>query len=123
HSQGASETCILLLALRLPYPLMSQKQIAEFERTLEMNLAVGVPNAGRFRVNVYYQRGEVAVVVRHINNKIPRIAELGLPPVLENLGVFYRGSILVVSPAVAGSPSPLPSLPPSRPCTRYGHVA
>src|SRR5690606_41968493 len=43
---------------QLAYQLMSQKQIAEFEHTLEMNLAVGVPNAGRFRINVYYRSEE-----------------------------------------------------------------
>src|SRR5690606_20265383 len=101
---------------------MSQKQIAEFERTLEMNLAVGVPNAGRFRVNVYYQRGEVAMVVRHINNKIPRIAELGLPPVLEKLVMLDRGLILVVGAAGSGKSTTLASMLDYRTANRAGHI-
>ncbi|MDY3196993.1 MAG: PilT/PilU family type 4a pilus ATPase [Pseudomonadaceae bacterium] len=107
---------------QLAYQLMSQKQIAEFERTLEMNLAVGVPNAGRFRVNVYYQRGEVAMVVRHINNKIPRIAELGLPPVLEKLVMLDRGLILVVGAAGSGKSTTLASMLDYRTANRAGHI-
>ena len=107
---------------QLAYQLMSQKQIAEFERKLEMNLAVGVPNAGRFRVNVYYQRGEVAMVVRHINNKIPRIAELGLPAVLEELVMLDRGLILVVGAAGSGKSTTLASMLDYRTANRAGHI-
>src|SRR5690554_1711820 len=108
---------------QLAYQLMSQKQIAEFERTLEMNLAVGVPNAGRFRVNVYYQRGEVAMVVRHINNKIPRIAELGLPPVLEKLVMLDRGLILVAGAAGSGKSPTLASRLDYRTANRAGTLS
>lgn len=107
---------------QLAYQLMSQKQIAEFERNLEMNLAVGVPNSGRFRINVYYQRGEVAMVVRHINNVIPRIAELGLPPVLENLVMLDRGLILVVGAAGSGKSTTLASMLDYRTANRAGHI-
>lgn len=109
-------------AKQLAYQLMSQKQIAEFERKLEMNLAVGVPNAGRFRVNVYYQRGEVAMVVRHINNKIPHIAELGLPAVLEQLVMLDRGLILVVGAAGSGKSTTLASMLDYRTANRAGHI-
>lgn len=60
----------------MAYQLMTQKQIADFERDLEMNLAVGVQGSGRFRVNVFYQRGEVSMVVRHIKNTIPDFSAL-----------------------------------------------
>lgn len=109
-------------AKQLAYQLMNQKQIAEFERTLEMNLAVGVPNAGRFRINVYYQRGEVAMVVRHISNQIPRIAELGLPPVLEELVMLDRGLILVVGAAGSGKSTTLASMLDYRTANRAGHI-
>ena len=109
-------------AKQLAYQLMNQKQVAEFERNLEMNLAVGVPNAGRFRVNVYYQRGEVAMVVRHINNKIPRIAELGLPAVLEKLVMLDRGLILVVGAAGSGKSTTLASMLDYRTANRAGHI-
>ena len=106
----------------LAYQLMSQKQIAEFERTLEMNLAVGVPNAGRFRLNVYYQRGEVAMVVRHIKHTIPRIAELGLPAELEKLVMLDRGLILVIGAAGSGKSTTLASMLDFRAANRRGHI-
>lgn len=106
----------------LAYQLMSQKQIAEFERDLEMNLAIGIPDAGRFRINVYYQRGEVAMVVRHINNKIPRIAELGLPASLEQLVMLDRGLILVVGAAGSGKSTTLASMLDYRAANRPGHI-
>lgn len=107
---------------QLAYQLLSQKQIAEFERNLEMNLAVGVPNAGRFRINVYYQRGEVAMVVRHINHQIPRIAELGLPSELEQLVMLDRGLILVVGAAGSGKSTTLASMLDYRAAHRAGHI-
>ncbi|PAU60684.1 hypothetical protein BZL41_15410 [Pseudomonas sp. PIC25] len=83
----------------MAYQLMTQKQIVEFERDLEMNLAISLPNSGRFRVNVYFQRGEVAMVVRLVKSEIPRIATLGLPPILERLALLDRGLVLVVGAA------------------------
>lgn len=106
----------------LAYQLMSQKQTAEFERTLEMNLAVGVPNAGRFRVNVYYQRGEVAMVVRHISHTIRRIADLGLPAQLEKLVMLDRGLILVIGAAGSGKSTTLASMLDYRAANRPGHI-
>lgn len=107
---------------QLAYQLLSQKQIAEFERNLEMNLAVGVPNAGRFRINVYYQRGEVAMVVRHINHQIPCIADLGLPSELEKLVMLDRGLILVVGAAGSGKSTTLASMLDYRTAHRAGHI-
>ena len=72
----------------MAYQLMTQKQVAEFERDLEMNLAVSVGGSGRFRINVYYQRGEVSMVARLIKNEIPPISALGLPIQLEKLAMM-----------------------------------
>ena len=89
----------------MAYQLMTQKQVAEFERDLEMNLAVSLQGAGRYRVNVYYQRGEVSMVVRLIKSQIPNIESLGLPPQLEKLSLLDRGLILVKGsvPGVKGA--------------------
>lgn len=107
---------------QLAYQLMSQKQAAEFERELEMNLAIGIPEVGRFRTNIYFQRGEVAMVIRHINNKIPRIAELGLPRSLEKLVMLDRGLILVVGAAGSGKSTTLASMLDYRNNNRGGHI-
>lgn len=107
---------------QLAYQLMNQKQAAEFERDLEMNLAVGLPGVGRFRTNIYFQRGEVAIVIRHISNKIPRIAELGLPRSLEKLVMLDRGLILVVGAAGSGKSTTLASMLDYRNANRGGHI-
>ena len=58
---------------KVAYSLMNEAQIAEFERDLELNMAIAVPNSGRFRVNVFQQRGEVGMVIRAIRGVIPSI--------------------------------------------------
>src|SRR5688572_25670729 len=75
----------------LAYGLMTRKQIAAFESTFEMNLALTVADVGRFRVNVYQQRGDVAMVIRYIKSKVPGFDELSLPPVLKDLVMMKRG--------------------------------
>ncbi|SDH32032.1 twitching motility protein PilU [Pseudomonas benzenivorans] len=107
---------------RQAYQLMTQKQIMEFERDLEMNLAVSVQNAGRFRVNVYYQRGEVAMVVRLINSQIPGFEALGLPRLLEKLSLQDRGLILMVGAAGSGKSTTLAAMLDFRNRHRSGHI-
>ncbi|HUE93767.1 PilT/PilU family type 4a pilus ATPase [Pseudomonas sp.] len=107
---------------QLAYQLMSQKQIMEFERDLEMNLAVSVQNAGRFRVNVYYQRGEVSMVVRLIKSSIPNFEALGLPRLLEKLSMQDRGLILVVGAAGSGKSTTLAAMLDFRNRHKGGHI-
>ncbi len=107
---------------QLAYQLMNQKQIMEFERDLEMNLAVSVQNAGRFRVNVYYQRGEVSMVVRLIKSSIPNFEALGLPRLLEKLSMQDRGLILVVGAAGSGKSTTLAAILDFRNRHKGGHI-
>lgn len=107
---------------RMAYQLMTQKQIDEFERDLEMNLAVGVKGSGRFRVNVFYQRGEVSMVVRRINHLIPDFSSLGLPVILERLAMLSRGLILVTGAAGSGKSTTLAALLDYRNSHAGGHI-
>jgi twitching motility protein PilU len=107
---------------QLAYQLMNQKQIMEFERDLEMNLAVSVQSAGRFRVNVYYQRGEVSMVVRLIKSSIPNFEALGLPRLLEKLSMQDRGLILVVGAAGSGKSTTLAAMLDFRNRHKGGHI-
>jgi twitching motility protein PilU len=66
-------------------------QVAEFERELELNMAIAVADAGRFRVNVFKQRGEVGMVIRAIRSDIPSIEELQLPQVLKDIIMARAG--------------------------------
>ena len=68
---------------KIAYSLMDEGQVPQFERDLELNMALSLQDSGRFRVNVFKQRGEVGMVIRAIKSEIPNLDELKLPQVLE----------------------------------------
>ncbi len=109
-------------ARQLAFSVMNDKQSAQFERDMEMNLALALDGVGRFRINVYRQRGSVSMVVRHIKNDIPSISELNLPPILETLINEPRGLILVVGSTGSGKSTTLASMIDHRNETRTGHI-
>jgi len=76
--------------------LMSDKQKIEFKNKPEMNLALSLPDIGRFRVNIFKQRNEVSMVIRNIVTEIPNLEQLGLPDILKKVVMFKRGLILFV---------------------------
>ena len=106
----------------LAYSIMRESQIKSFEATLECDFAIALPGLGRFRVNVYRQRGEVAVVVRHINARIPSIDSLKLPPVLKQLCQLKRGLVLMVGAAGSGKSTTLAAMIDHRNRTVGGHI-
>lgn len=106
----------------LAYSVMRETQIRGFEATLECDLAMALPDLGRFRVNVYRQRGDVAVVVRHINAKIPSLEGLKLPPVLRKLAMLKRGLVLVVGAAGSGKSTTLAAMLDHRNHNASGHI-
>ena len=106
----------------MAYSLMNERQEKEFEQTMEMNLAVALKDIGRFRVNVYRQRGEVALAARYITTDIPSIETLNLPPVLKDLIMTPRGLILVVGSTGSGKSTTLASMIDYRNEHRTGHM-
>lgn len=107
---------------RLAYSVMKESQIREFESTLECDLAIALPGLGRFRVNVFRQRGDVAMVVRHINSKIPSLDTLRMPPVTQKLAMLRRGLVLVVGAAGSGKSTTLASMIDYRNHHAPGHI-
>ncbi|HLV25459.1 MAG TPA: type IV pilus twitching motility protein PilT [Gemmatimonadales bacterium] len=81
--------------------LMTPQQLKEFADERESDFATGVPGIGRFRVNVYLQRGTLAFALRIVPHRVPRLDELHLPPVLMELALAPRGLVLVTG--VTGS--------------------
>ncbi|MBM3396062.1 MAG: type IV pili twitching motility protein PilT, partial [Betaproteobacteria bacterium] len=67
------------MTLRIANELMSEKEQKEFAQNWEMNLSLPVPNVGRFRVNIFRQRGHVALVIRYLRSNTPGIDALKLP--------------------------------------------
>jgi twitching motility protein PilU len=106
----------------IAYSLMNKEQLKEFETTLECNFAISKPEVGRFRVNVFQQRSEVAMVIRHIKTEIPTFEELGLPPVLKELVMKKRGLILMVGATGSGKSTTLASMIDYRNANATGHI-
>ena len=106
----------------IAYSMMSADQITEFEATLECNFAISKKDVGRFRVNVFKQRGEVGMVIRHIKTDIPSVDSLGLPAVLKDLILRKRGLILVVGATGSGKTTTLASMIDHRNATTNGHI-
>jgi twitching motility protein PilU len=106
----------------MAYALMNERQQKEFEQTMEMNLALDVNSVGRFRINIYRQRGEVALVARYIKTTIPTIDELNLPPIFKDLVMTPRGLILVVGSTGSGKSTTLAAMIDHRNTRRTGHM-
>jgi len=107
---------------RFAYALMNESQRAEFERNKECNFALATREGGRYRVNVYYQRGEVSMVIRLIKTAIPSFEELGVPPQVGQLALLRRGLVLIVGAAGMGKSTTLAAMVAHRARTMDGHI-
>jgi twitching motility protein PilU len=107
---------------KIAYSLMDEGQVPAFERDLELNMAIAVKDAGRFRINVFKQRGEVGMVIRAIKSEIPTIDQLRLPKVLKDLVMEARGLILVVGSTGSGKSTSLAAMIDQRNSSSSGHI-
>ena len=90
--------------------IMNERQRKQFEECFEVDLSYGVPGLGRFRINVYSQRGTVAMAMRSISMGVPTLSNLNLPPVLEKLSMEERGLILVTGTTGSGKSTTLAAM-------------
>jgi len=90
--------------------IMNERQRKQFEDNFEVDLSYGVPGLGRFRINVYSQRGTVAMAMRSISMGVPTLNSLNLPPVLEKLSMEERGLILVTGTTGSGKSTTLAAM-------------
>jgi twitching motility protein PilU len=102
--------------------LMTERQRAIFEESMEMNLGISSSKLGRFRVNIFRQRGAVGVVVRQIKTEIPSIEELGLPAVLQEISLTKRGLVLVTGATGSGKSTSLAAMIDYRNQNTAGHI-
>jgi twitching motility protein PilU len=107
---------------QIAYQIMNEQQIADFEKNPEMNLAIQEKDVGRFRVNIFQQRGEIGLVARHIKTDIPDADSLGLPPILKQLVMQKRGIILFVGGTGSGKSTSLAALIDHRNKNADGHI-
>ena len=109
-----------------PYRLLAEvvtpDHLQEYERTGELNIAIPMPDVGRFRISAMRQRGTCAVVVRFISGQIPKVSELGIPPVLTQMVMAKRGLMLVVGATGSGKSTTLAALLDHRNENTTGHI-
>jgi len=108
--------------MALAHSVMDEGQQRELAQTWECNLGVDLKGAGRFRVNVFRQRGGPAMVIRYIKDRIPTFEELSLPPVLGELISAKRGLLLVVGASGSGKSSTLAAMIDYRNRHSRGHI-
>ena len=90
--------------------IMQPRQLKEFMETKEADFAIGVPGVGRFRVNVYWQRGTLAFAFRVIPYEVKTIEELRLPKILEEIAIKPRGLVLVTGVTGSGKSTALAAM-------------
>ncbi|TSE26614.1 PilT/PilU family type 4a pilus ATPase [Tepidimonas aquatica] len=109
-----------------PYRLLAEvvkpDHLQAFERTGELNIAIPIEGVGRFRISAMRQRGTCAVVVRFISGQIPKVSELGIPPVLTQMIMAKRGLMLVVGATGSGKSTTLAALLDHRNEHTTGHI-
>jgi len=90
--------------------LMTEEQLDTFTRELEIDFAISEPGLGRFRVNIFHQRGNVSMVLRYITADLPSLDELGMPEQLKELVMLRRGLILMVGATGSGKSTTLAAM-------------
>ncbi len=96
--------------IELAHQLLDERQQQELESKGELDLSFSNPGLGRFRVNIYKQRGSYGIAIRVVALKIPSMEDLGLPLVLKDLALKHRGLILVTGPTGSGKSTTLASM-------------
>lgn len=100
----AADTLDILLTI------MTEAQRERFEERGECDFAFSVPDGGRFRVNAYRQKGNVALAFRVVGERVPSFQELGIPSSLEGLYQRRRGLVLAVGPSGCGKTTTLAAI-------------
>lgn len=102
--------------------IMSDAQQKEFDQTMELNMALSVEGIGRYRINLFRQRGETAMVIRYIKGNIPSLQALQLPPILSSVVMEQRGLVLIVGGTGSGKSTTLAAMIDHRNMNYCGHI-
>lgn len=107
---------------KMLYELITPEQAENFELEKELNISRGVKDIGNFRINAFWQRNSVSIVMRFIQGDIPTLTSLRLPPVLADVVMEKRGLVLVVGSTGSGKSTTLASMIDHRNRNRSGHI-
>ncbi|MBC7405412.1 MAG: PilT/PilU family type 4a pilus ATPase [Cytophaga sp.] len=108
--------------LSLLNEVVSPEHMALLERENELNIGIGAPGIGRFRLSAFRQRGTISAVMRFVPGHIPPINTLNLPPILSELIMEKRGLILLVGATGSGKSTTIASMLDYRNELRTGHI-
>src|SRR5690349_2099309 len=107
---------------RIAYDLMTKEQAREFENEREMNLSHLDKAVGNFRINIFRQRGSIALVIRYVRNNVPPFEARKLPRVLLDLVMAQRGLVLIAGATGSGKSTTLAAMIDHRNTNRTGHI-
>ncbi len=107
---------------KLAAQLMTEKQKVEFSNSMEMNVSAAFAGMGRFRVNIYRQRGSIGMVIRQITTEIPSIDDLQLPEIFKDIAMTKRGLVLMVGGTGSGKSTSLAAIVDWRNTNQAGHI-
>ena len=107
---------------RLIFSLLNNSQRKQLEQTWELDCSYGLRGVGRFRVNVYRQKGSYAACLRALGSRIPSLESLGLPPVVEEMSRMPKGLVLVTGPTGSGKTTTLAAILEHINQTRAEHI-
>jgi len=102
--------------------LMSAKQKELFDKSSELDFAYAIPNVGRFRTNIFLQRGSIGIIMRLVKTQIPTFQDLRLPPMLEKMAQEKSGLIVVAGPTGCGKSSTLAAIVDYINCREKVHI-
>ncbi len=108
--------------IAMAFSMMSSRQKERFKANLETDIAYSVPGLGRFRVNIFQQRGSVGLVLRLIPSRILNFRELMLPPVIEKICSEQRGLVLVTGTTGSGKSTTLAAMIDQMNSHRIEHI-
>lgn len=102
--------------------VIAPDQLEELDVHNELNCAIPFPGIGSFRISAFRQRGSISAVLRFIPNEIPRLADLHMPPVLNDIVLEKRGLVLIVGATGSGKSTTIAAMLEHRNLTKSGHI-
>lgn len=120
---SAGKTVMTVDSIRqIAEAILTPEQLETLERERQVDLASEAGGIGRFRVNVFYQRGQPSIVMRLVSKDVPVLEQLNMPPVLKDLALVKRGLILMVGATGSGKSTTLAAMLNHRNQNRTGHI-
>ena len=107
---------------RIAYNFMADEKRKIFEKHRQVDFAISIPRLGRFRANLFRQRGEASLVIRYIDTKVPTMEQLKLPPVLGDLALDKNGLVIVIGATGSGKSTTLAAMINKRNAETESHI-